>query len=199
MEYFSELGFDCTAFDAPGHGLSEDGPVDLVRIARIVAELSKKQGDFDAAVGHSLGGMALHLALSQGLKLQKLATVASPFSIPRVVAEFCSKIGAGQRLEQVLIQRLKQRYSERSDLFETEPWCARHKVPGLVVHDRDDADVSFEDALAYSEHWLGGQLLETRGLGHRKPLRDSAVIQALGKAFEEVTAPTFQIDRDSEL
>ncbi len=199
FEFFSALGYDCTAFDAPGHGLSEDGPVDLMRISQICRELADSEGGFDAGIGHSLGGMALHLCSSQGLQLQRLATVASPFSIARVVAEFCSRIGAGQRLEQPIMQRLKKRYSSQPELFESEPWCAHHHSTGLIVHDRDDSDVAFEDAELYLKHWQGSELLETRGLGHRKPLRDSGVMKALERHLREVVRPTFRSDRDIDL
>jgi hypothetical protein len=50
-------------------------------------------------------------------------------------------------------------------------------IPATLFHDRRDRDVSFEESVAISQSWFGAKLVETVGLGHRRILRDTAVIQ----------------------
>jgi pimeloyl-ACP methyl ester carboxylesterase len=52
----------------------------------------------------------------------------------------------------------------------------RIRVPTLVVHDREDSVNRFADGQAYAHAIRGAQLLPTQGLGHRKLLKDGAVL-----------------------
>jgi hypothetical protein len=45
----------------------------------------------------------------------------------------------------------------------------------LIVHDLDDEEVPAEDAQSIADGWAGTALHTTRGLGHRRILRDEAV------------------------
>jgi pimeloyl-ACP methyl ester carboxylesterase len=51
--------------------------------------------------------------------------------------------------------------------------------PTLVVHDRNDREVGFDQGQAIAEAWPRARLLATEGLGHRRLLRDPAVIGAV--------------------
>jgi pimeloyl-ACP methyl ester carboxylesterase len=50
-------------------------------------------------------------------------------------------------------------------------------VPALIIHDRDDADVPWQQAELLAKAWPGARLLLTRGLGHMRILRNRDVIQ----------------------
>ena len=47
-----------------------------------------------------------------------------------------------------------------------------------MIHDRDDREVGFEHGERLASAWPNAQLLETHGLGHRRVLRDPAVLAA---------------------
>jgi hypothetical protein len=49
----------------------------------------------------------------------------------------------------------------------------------LVVHDYGDAEVEHTNGAAIAKAWPRAQLYSTSGLGHRRLLRDSAVIQTV--------------------
>lgn len=189
MRFFHQKGFDCWTFDAPGHGQSERVPTDMPTFAQAAVDLSHFSGGFFAAVGHSLGGMALHLAAPNIAGLRSLASICAPYSVARVVQEFCARSGGGKRMEAPLMNRLHLRYPEQVDLFDPRVAFARHGLSGLVVHDRDDPEVSFENALDLGAYWPGSVLFETQGLGHRKPLRDTSVWEAIERHLN-VIQPT---------
>jgi hypothetical protein len=56
----------------------------------------------------------------------------------------------------------------------------------LVIHDHGDKEVLFDHALALSEALPSAMLSATQGLGHRRILRDAAVIE---QAVRFITAP----------
>ena len=53
------------------------------------------------------------------------------------------------------------------------PWI---RVPTLMVHDREDRINRFTGGQAYAHAVRGAQLLATEGLGHRRMLKDPAVL-----------------------
>ncbi|MBI1317032.1 alpha/beta fold hydrolase [bacterium] len=189
MLYFSQKGYDCWTFDAPGHGLSRRVATDMPAFARAAVDVARFSGGLYAVIGHSLGGMALHLAASEMMGLKHIITVCAPYSVDRVVQEFCARSGGGERMEALLMNRLKERYAAQAALFDPDVAFGRHGLSGLIIHDRDDPEVSYDNARDLVAHWKGSELFETRGLGHRKPLREGPVWEAI-ELHLKVTQPT---------
>ncbi len=72
--------------------------------------------------------------------------------------------------------------------FEPQAVGPRIKVPTLIVHDREDRINPFADGVAYSEAIEGALLVATQGLGHRRVLKDSAVLQATASFVAKMAA-----------
>jgi len=51
------------------------------------------------------------------------------------------------------------------------------KVPTLIIHDKDDTEISIEDAILLQKSWTWAKLIETNNLGHRRILYDKHVIR----------------------
>ena len=51
------------------------------------------------------------------------------------------------------------------------------RVPLLVIHDRDDREVGWNDGAAIARSWPGAELVTTTGLGHHRIVSDPAVIR----------------------
>lgn len=62
------------------------------------------------------------------------------------------------------------------DAFDVPRLGAELWLPLLVVHDRDDDEVAWSDGAAIARAWPAAELVTTRGLGHRRILRDPAVV-----------------------
>jgi pimeloyl-ACP methyl ester carboxylesterase len=55
----------------------------------------------------------------------------------------------------------------------------RITLPSLFVHDRDDAEVPFENTLRLAGRMPQARVLRTHGLGHRRLLREQGVVEAI--------------------
>src|SRR5437773_858810 len=53
------------------------------------------------------------------------------------------------------------------------------RAPLLVVHDRDDAEVPWQDGAIIARIWPGAVFSTTGGLGHRRILRDPCVVRGV--------------------
>ena len=74
------------------------------------------------------------------------------------------------------------------DLFEqnygTEVWKQTSagenvnglSIPVLVVHDKDDREVPWEEGESIAQNWPGAEFFSTETLGHRRILRNTEVI-----------------------
>jgi len=49
-------------------------------------------------------------------------------------------------------------------------------IPVLVIHDKDDSVVPWEEGKLIAQVWPGAKLLTTESLGHRQILRNRAVV-----------------------
>ena len=55
------------------------------------------------------------------------------------------------------------------------------KLPMLLIHDRDDQEIPFEHSLQLSLAMPAAQFMQTSGLGHRRVLKDQAVITRIAQ------------------
>ena len=53
------------------------------------------------------------------------------------------------------------------------------EIPILIIHDKDDDEVSVKGAYHIQKHLKHAEIMITEGLGHRKILGDEAVIQRI--------------------
>ncbi|WP_430869660.1 alpha/beta fold hydrolase [Cupriavidus basilensis] len=175
-------GMRVVAFDALSHGASDAGArgadqTSVVEMSRALLATAWHAGPIHAVVSHSLGSAALALAIREGLHLQAAVMIAPPADMHRAAAALAWRLGIGP----AILARM-QRSSER---WLGMPWSAlnvpalgriRPVPPTLVVHDRQDHEVCWENGAAIVGAWPGAKLMTTEGLGHRRVLRDAGVI-----------------------
>ncbi len=183
-----EAGYSVVAFDAPGHGLSSGRSSSLPEMADAVAAMVRHCGGAAAIVAHSIGAAATTLALSRpGLPLavERVAYVAPSVDMTGITARFGEMTGCSHdvvgRLRSGLEQRFGFRWRELQGL-DAAPSMTR---PLLVVHDRDDREVPWREGEALVGAWPGARFESTRGLGHRRILRDDSVVASVTRFVTE--------------
>ena len=175
-------GYRVVAFDAPSHGGSAPGAYgprssSIPEFAAALTAVVAAHGPARAIIAHSLGSTATAVALCDGLRADRvamLAPMASPLSFAR---QFAVSLGFGERTFRRLIARVERRVGAPMHHFDVpELGRAIAMPPTLIVHDRDDASTPVSDALAIANAWTSARLQVTSGLGHRRLLRDPAVV-----------------------
>ncbi|MBV6700622.1 alpha/beta hydrolase [Kitasatospora aureofaciens] len=175
------LGLTPVAFDAPGHGASGGRATTVLEYREIARQLQLRYGNFEAIVAHSLGVLGAFLALREGVRAERLVSLAGVSEFTYLPRAFCAGLGLNAAVERDLRHRIEH------DLFAgTEnPWQhfdAAHRpqeidVRILVVHDENDDVVGLDHAhrlkAAYGDRL---DLLVTRGLGHRRIVTEPTVL-----------------------
>lgn len=168
-------GCSAILLDGPAHGASEGRRTNMVKFAETLHAAAVRLGA-RAAIGHSFGGAALAFALHRGLALDAVVLVGSPRTPQSFFDPFCAALGLGEKTRDALRRRVERSVGFPMADLDLAPLVGALDTPALVVHDRKDAEVSFEVGATMASAWPGARLLPTEGLGHRRILRDPAVV-----------------------
>ncbi|MFJ4189978.1 alpha/beta hydrolase [Kitasatospora sp. NPDC089509] len=180
------LGLSVLAFDAPGHGDSGGRATSVLEYRELALRLQERYGPFEAVVAHSLGVCAAFGALGDGLRAGRLAAVSGVSEVGFFPSAFCAGLGLDGTVERALRQRIEQDlFGGDAGVWERYDAAARAAViglPVLVLHDEGDEVVPIGQAhrleRAYGDRL---DLVVTRGLGHRRIVREPAVVdQVIG-------------------
>lgn len=171
------------ALDAPSHGDSDPGTLGRGRATgtEFVEALSAavgKHGKPDAVVAHSFGCAATAVALLDGLPATKVVMVAPSTELSGNIAVLGRLLGFGQRTRTAMMSRLRRLAGRPVADFDIVGLAQRAEVPPtLVVHDREDKEVAYDDGARLAATWPEAELASTEGLGHQRILRDPGVVE----------------------
>lgn len=174
---FLAAGYSTISFDAPAHGKSPGKTTIMIEFIASILHLEKQYGRFDAAVGHSLGGMSLLNAMRQGLQLQRLVTIGSGDVIKDIIDDFTHKLELDKKVGDWMRIHFEKQFGQTMDSFSAYLSAKEIDIPVLVIHDNDDDEVPAKCGIHIHKHLKNGELMITKGLGHRKILGDPAVIE----------------------
>lgn len=169
--------------DMPAHGRSAGATSNLPQFARAVeyvsARLTQEGHVLRAVVAHSLGATASAFAAGRALPAERLVLLA-PAASPRAYTQlFAQVFGLSERTRAAMQRRVESRAGMPMPQFEPVAVGPRIRAATLVVHDREDRINLHADGVAYSRAIADAQLLSTQGLGHRRLLKDEAVLRAV--------------------
>ncbi len=178
-------GYQVVVFDHVAHGKSSGRQAPITAfadgVADVVHALESDGVRVAALVGHSFGCPAIGIALNGRLRhLHDTCVImlAPPASLIRYSRFFARTVGLSERLRAAMQWRLEQRIGVAwRDLELPDAVRCLHQ-PALVIHDQDDREVRIDSGLAVARAWPGARFKRTAGLGHRRILRDAAVIGA---------------------
>ena len=71
----------------------------------------------------------------------------------------------------------EKKYGEKMDSLSAYISAKEIEIPVLIIHDNDDEEVPIKCAIHIHKHLKNGQLMITKGLGHRRILGDQNVVE----------------------
>jgi len=174
-----EKGYMTISFDAPAHGKSTTKSTMMPEFVSCIHQIEKEFGPFEAAIGHSLGAMALLNAVKEGFNIKKLVILGSGDSINDIIKMFIEKM----KLKPVIGTRMKRVFFDILN-FDIESYSANIaakevKIPTLIFHDENDLDVPVSSSENIRQNLKDSELIITQNLGHRRILKDEKVISKI--------------------
>ncbi|MFH9726658.1 alpha/beta hydrolase [Streptomyces sp. NPDC017254] len=184
-------GYSPVTFDAPGHGDSSGKASNIVEYREIIRELHTRHGDFDAVVAHSFGVLASLFTLRDGVRTARFVGLGGVGSFDLLVKGFRAGLGVDDRVVRCMRDHVERRLAPGEqgiwDRFDADRDPGALGAPVLLFHDESDDMVPLaQSRLLARAHGDRARLVVTRGLGHRRILRDPDVV---AEAVEFLTAP----------
>ena len=170
-------GFRVATFSAIGHGASSGRFSSMVEFRDSLRAVASHFGEPHAIVGHSLGGAASALAVSEGLRTQRLVLIAPSAHPRRYLNLFFDWFDFPNALRERVVQHFEKTLGFAWSRLDVEAFGPQIDVPTLIIHDRDDGEVPWEEGAAAARFIRGAELVTVETLGHRRILRDAGVIQ----------------------
>lgn len=175
-------GYAVVTYDVPGNGASARGMTSMPDYARALMAIAAHTSNGrrpHAVIAHSMGCSGTALALSWGLEVGRLAFLAPAADPPAWLAPFVRAL----ELQPDVVERMRVRSERRlrvrwDDLHVCE--IARRlpaRPPLLIVHDKHDETVAWNDGSAIAAAWPGSTFISTERLGHRGVTQDDAVVR----------------------
>lgn len=170
-------GFRVVTFDAPAHGRTPGRSTDLPEVSAALLQVAAAFPPLHGVIAHSFGTAVTLHAIAQGLAPHRVVALSAPSSIEFLMESFAARLAIPNP-----VMAVHRRLMERQ--FGGDVWhrlspaeIARQvNIPALLIHDDDDHDVPWRESETLARAWPGAEFVRTRGLGHRRILRDPEVV-----------------------
>ena len=172
-----KAGYSTISFDAPAHGKSPGKTTIMVDFIATILEIDKQFGPFEAAIGHSLGGMSVLNAIKKGLKVNHAVVIGSGDIVEDIMDDFVAKLALKPAISTLLRLHFEKKYGEKMNSYSAFLAAKETTIPVLVIHDNNDPEVPVKAGIHIHKYLKNGELLLTDGLGHRKILGNHKVIE----------------------
>ena len=127
----------------------------------------------------ALDGRGLHAPRARARPLPFACVVlAAPSGAERIWDEYAFALGLPEEVAAEARRRLEERVGTRFAELGVAHLAPRIATPVLVVHDLDDEEIPWDAGDEIARALSAGRLETTRGLGHRRILRDGASSRA---------------------
>ncbi len=174
-------GFSVYALDGPAHGDAPGTTSNPIEFAKTLVKAQESLGELFAVIGHSMGAGALLMAASDGLKTRCIVSVSGPSQYSHVVGRFVTLVKLPTRAAAALQEMIDSGTERARAEISGEAMISRIKLPTLIVHDEDDREVPFLEALEINNYINGAELITTSGFGHRRIIRDPNVAKQVAE------------------
>jgi esterase/lipase len=179
-------GYEVVAFDAPAHGRSGGRRIMLTSYVSMLRSIMDNYGPFDAWLGHSLGGLALVLAL-EDMQIEtgsRLVLIAPPVETMAAVEVFAGLLHLPMDVVSEMDNYVEEISGHPFSWYSLRRAIGQVRADILYVQDEEDQITPVKDALLVKRDGHPNiRFLFTRGLGHRKIYKDHEMLKQIVAFF----------------
>jgi len=159
--------YNIIALDAPAHGRSGGKKFNAVLYSEFINIVAKKF-EPEIVIGHSVGGMASVFFMHnyQLASIKKMILLGAPAHFTGVFSRYKSMMGYNEKISNGLNRIVLQRFGKPVDYFSAANFTKTIEAKGLIIHDKKDKIIPFEDAQLFANCYKNAELISTSGFGH---------------------------------
>ncbi|MCZ8143651.1 alpha/beta fold hydrolase [Flavobacterium sp.] len=172
-----KTGKTIIALDAPAHGLSSGNEFNVPLYAEFIHKIVEHYQP-TILIGHSVGGNAIaYYQKHYPHPAQKLILLGAPSDFKIILKNYIKLLGLNRRIYRFLKAYTQKRFEVTIESFSAALFVESLTLPGIIVHDKEDTVVLWEESEKIAKAWPHAEFITTRGLGHS--LHDAYLYQTL--------------------
>ena len=160
-------GYNIIALDGPAHGGSGSDTFNAILYSEFINVVSEKFKP-TTFIGHSVGGMALVIFLHKNdySHAKKIVLLGAPSAFTGIMKRYTDMMGYSQTIYKGIDKQIEFKFGNPPSYFSTADFIKNIDTKGLVIHDKNDSVIPFQDALDIAAQFKTAKLVSTEGLGH---------------------------------
>ncbi|MCP4985767.1 MAG: alpha/beta fold hydrolase [Colwellia sp.] len=179
-------GYLVAAIDHIGHGKSTGNKSHLLSFIEslelLIEQFHEDRIEVDAIIGHSMGAIATLNLPSHLLDSKKIILISSPINFFELMFEKVEQAGISRKLLSKVLESVSHRHGKTWQQLTCESNRDKLTCNITFIHDRQDRYAPFSDILHFLQQEKN-TLIETEGLGHRRILSDTNVINNIAQVL----------------
>ena len=179
IEPLVNKGFQVISYDGLAHGASPGKTANLIEWTDGVMAALQELNQVHCIIGHSLGAGAILVATAAGIKTDKIVLLSPVNNIVSVTEEFAKHLSIPPGIIAGMRDHVATEYQHRLARYGgdwTDIFQSKFKVPTLILHDKKDREIPWENGKAIAAQWPWATFVTTQNLGHRRILINGEVI-----------------------
>jgi hypothetical protein len=167
IEQLQTEGYNVIALDGPAHGGSGSTTFNAILYSEFINVVSKKFKP-SAFIGHSVGGMGLVIFLKKQtyIHTKKLVLLGTPSGFKGIMKRYKEMMGYSKNVSVGIDTYIELKFGHPPHYFSTADFAKDIDAKGLLIHDKKDRIIPYQDALDIDTQFKNAKLISTEGLGH---------------------------------
>lgn len=181
IDHLVDNNFTVYAFDAPAHGLSSGKMLHIILYCKIINLFVQKNKSIEYIISHSIGGFATVYWLFQEFEnnIKKVVVMGAPGEAEDFFNFYQKTLKLADKTLKIIIAEFIHKLGHSPRYFSASSFAKKVKIQGLIIHDEEDTDTSYENSVKLHASWDNSQLILTKGLGHS--LKSNTVLEDIVK------------------
>lgn len=167
LQDLKDQDYNIIALDAPAHGRSGGKQFNAVLYAEFINSVAQKFQP-EVLIGHSVGGMASVFCMHNNPlpSIKKIVLLGAPAHFTGVFDRYKSMMGYNNKISTGLDSVVLENFGQPVDYFSAATFSESIEAKGLIIHDKKDKIIPFEDAQLFAKRYKNSKLISTTGFGH---------------------------------
>ena len=178
---FLDAGYSVITYDAPAHGASGGHVTNYFELSDTVRSFMDPSNGFNiqGVIAYSIGASAVINCMSKDKPSVDVVLIAPALKLKEILFNSFNHHGIPEIVYLNLIAELERYYGY--DVHQDNPYVLAKTISKkmLIVHDKDDRMIPYSDSKILSDKTDHIYLHTTESLGHKRILRDDAVIDVI--------------------
>jgi pimeloyl-ACP methyl ester carboxylesterase len=167
IQLLQERHFNIIALDAPAHGATGNKQFNAVLYSECINEVvSRFQPKI--LIGHSVGGMASVFAMHNHNmeSITKLILLGAPDAFSTILNSYETVMRYNGRTKTAIRNYILKTFNFLPEDFSTSKFTSTLNAKALIIHDKKDRIIPFQDGVTIKNNYPKSQFIETKGYGH---------------------------------